>query len=219
MRMIGIIAAMLTALGMAPQPAEAGERGIGFRHFSPHAGAKFARPHHGAKFHHRGIFAKQRHLSPHAGARFARPHHGARFDHRRIFAKQRHFKSRHLRDFDPDGLVLKFGDGGFALKFGHIPHFTPDRFEHRHGHRRPFFGFDRPGSFKPWDHGFTSREDRHGGPEHLKRFGHHLPRSPEGRTRGRRGAASEAAILEQLEELGFRHVPKLLRDGHHRPSG
>ncbi|MGH6905262.1 MAG: hypothetical protein ACREIR_21285 [Geminicoccaceae bacterium] len=94
MRAIVIFAAVLAAMAMAPQPAEAGDRGVGFRHFSPPAGAKFHRPHHGLKFAHRGFVGKHP-----------------------------QFKPRHLHHFRHGGLVLKFGAGDFVLKFGHVRRF------------------------------------------------------------------------------------------------
>jgi hypothetical protein len=57
MRKIAVLAAMLAVLAMASQGAEAGNRGVGFRHISPHVGAKL----HGFKLHRSGVFGKTRH--------------------------------------------------------------------------------------------------------------------------------------------------------------
>ena len=55
MRKIAVLAAMLAVLGMASQAADAGNRSAGFRHVSPHVGAKL----HGFKFHRPGFFGKR----------------------------------------------------------------------------------------------------------------------------------------------------------------
>lgn len=182
MRRSVILAAMLAAWAMAPQPAEAGDRGFGFRHFAPHAGAKFHRPHHGPEFHHRGFFGKQRHFRPPFG----------QFGHR--------------------GLVLKFGDGSFAFKFGHVPHPKLHRFKHRHRHGGLFFGFDRSRPFGPLQHRGFVLKDRGHRPGHLRDLRPRVPRSEGGRGGGAHGGAPPEALLERLEQLGFRHLPELLRE-------
>ena len=133
MRRIAIFAAMLAALALSQQPAAAGDRGVGFRHFSPHRAAKLHLPHH-PKFHHRGFVGKHR-----------------------------HFKPRHFGHFGHGGLVLKFADGDFGLTFRHRPHFKPRPFGHAHGQSDLFFRFDRPRHFRPWhDRGFAFRNPHSG---------------------------------------------------------
>ena len=88
MRRLVMFAAVLAAVAIAPQPGEAGDRGFGFRHFSPHPAAGLHLPRHGFKHHHGQFFGKHRHLEPRHG-----------------------------------GLVLKFSDGDFFLRFGSAPHF------------------------------------------------------------------------------------------------
>jgi hypothetical protein len=39
--------------------------------------------------------------------------------------------------------MLKFGDGEFVLRFGHVP-FKHRHLSHRHPHPGLFFGFDQP---------------------------------------------------------------------------
>jgi hypothetical protein len=76
-------------------------------------------------------------------------HHGFKFHHGRFLGKPRPFKPRHLGHFGQRGLVLKFGDGDFVLRFGHVP-FKHRHFSHRHYHPGLFFGFDQPRRFRPW---------------------------------------------------------------------
>ena len=200
MRGIVIFAATLAALAIAPQPAAAGDRGVGFRHFAPHAGAKFHRPHHSLELSDRRFAGKHR--------LFKQRHSG------RSVGKHRHFEQRHFGRSGHQRFVFKFRDRGFGLKFGHVPQLKPHRFEHRHGPGGRSFGFDRPRGFERRRHGPALDQGRAEDPRRLQAFGHRL-RSVEGRTR--RGAPPEAAILERLEELGFRHVPHLLRGhGRHR---
>jgi hypothetical protein len=108
MRRIVVLAAMLAVLGMVSQAAEAGNRGTGFRHISPHVGAKF----HGFKLHRPGFVGKRNAFK---------------------FGKARLFKPRPFSRFGRSGLVLKFSDGAFALQFGHVPHFKPHPFGLGHG--------------------------------------------------------------------------------------
>src|SRR5688500_18741967 len=75
-----LLAAIVAALAMASQPAEARDRGFGFRHFSGHAGPKLHMRQDGLKLHHRGLFGKPR-----------------------------PFKSRQLEHFDHRGFAFKFG--------------------------------------------------------------------------------------------------------------
>jgi hypothetical protein len=102
MRKIAVLAAMLAVLGMASQAAEAGDRRVGLRHSSLHVGGKL----HGFKFHRPGFFGKR------SIVRFGEP---------------RLFKPRHFSRFGHSGLVFKFSDGTFALRFSHVPHFKPIR--------------------------------------------------------------------------------------------
>jgi hypothetical protein len=183
MRKIAVLAAMLAVLGMASQGADAGNRGAGFRHISPHVGAKL----HGFKLHRPGVFGKR------SIVRFGKP---------------RHFKPRHFSRFGHSGLVFKFSDGTFALRFGHVPHFKP-------GGRFLKFG-DRL-HFKPWHlHGFAFSEPRRFRSAHLM--------GVDDRWRGSERAArvvtvpgpgSFDAVLKQLEQQGFRRVTRLLRERSH----
>jgi hypothetical protein len=137
MREILVPAAILAALGMASQVAEARDRGFGFRHFSGHAGPKLHLRHHGFKFHHGGFVGKPRAF---------KSRHFGHFGHRGFSSKFGHvprFKPRYFGHFGQRGLVLKFGDGDFVLRFGHLP-FKHRHFSHRHHHPGLFFGFDQP---------------------------------------------------------------------------
>ena len=184
MRKIVMLAAMLAALGLPLQPAEAGDRGFGFRHFSGQTGAKFHRPHHGLKFHHRGLVGKHR-----------------------------HFKPRHFGHFG--GFVFKFGDGDLVFKFGHVPRFKRRHFGHGHGHSGLIFRFVQPRHLDPWHHrSFAFRMHRHDAPEHFEGF-EQTPRGFKHAPHGVHGGAPPEPILKQLEELGFRDVPTLLRERSH----
>jgi hypothetical protein len=186
MRKILMLAAMLAAVGIAPQPAEAGDRGFGFRHFSGHAGAKFHRPHHGLKFHRRGLFGKHRQFEP-----------------------------RHFGHFGHRGFVLKFGVGDLRFRFGHVPRFERHLFGHRHGHGGLILRFGQPRHLAPWHHrGFAFRMHRRDAPQRFDRFEHGFPGFQHA-PRGLHGGVPPEAILRRLEELGFRHVPTLLRERRH----
>jgi hypothetical protein len=182
MRKILALAAILAALGMASQAAEARDRTFSFRHFSPHATPRLHVLQRGFKFHHRGFFGEPR-----------------------------HFKPRHFGHFNHRGLVFKFGDhGGFVFKFGHIPHFKPHPFGL--GHRGPFFEFGHR-HFEPRHRrGFAFGKPWHFRSGHLMGFDD----SSWGSQQSPRGAVSDTAsfevVLKQLEEQGFRHVPRLLRE-------
>jgi hypothetical protein len=102
--------------------------------------------------------------------------------------------------------VLKFGDGDFVLRFGHVPHF-----KHRH------FG---TGTIIT---GCSSGSTSHGGSGRgtivalplkigMAFHGHRqsMPGSQGGQGGGRHGGAPPEALLQQLEAMGFRHVPELL---------
>ena len=137
MRRIILVSAIIAAVGLASQPAEARDRGFGFRHFSGHAGPKLHLRHHGLKFHHGGVFGKH--------GPFKSRHFG-HFGHRGFSSKFGHFprfKPRHFGHFGRGGLVLKFSDGDVVLRFGHVP-FKHRHFGHRHHHPGLFFGFDQP---------------------------------------------------------------------------
>lgn len=121
MRKIAVLAAMLALLGMAAQAADAGNRSAGFRHVSPHVGAKL----HGFKFHRPGFFGKRSIVK---------------------FGKPRLFKPRHFSRFGRSGLVFKLSDGAFALRFGHVPRFKP----HPFGHGGRFLKFGDRRHFQPW---------------------------------------------------------------------
>jgi len=184
MRKIAVLAAMLAVLGMASQAAEAGNRGAGFRHVSPHVGAKL----HGFKLHRPGVFGKRSVLD---------------------FGKPRHFKPRHFSRFGRSGLVFKFSDGAFALRFGHVPHFKP----HPFGHGGRFFKFGDRRHFKPSHRrGFAFGKPRRFRSAHVMSFDgswRGSERTPRGTVPG---PGSFEAVLKQLEQQGFRQVPKLLRE-------
>jgi hypothetical protein len=195
-----VLAAVVAALAMASQPAEARDRGFGFRHFSGHAAPKLHLRHHGFKFHHGGVFGKD--------GPFKSRHFG-HFGHRGFSSKFGHFprfKPRHFGHFGQGGLVLKFGDGDVVLRFGHVP-FKHRHFSHRHHHPGLFFGFDQPRRVRPSrDRGFAF-QDRRGVHGHRQS----MPGSQGRQGGGLHGGAPPEALLQQLEEMGFRHVPELLR--------
>jgi hypothetical protein len=132
MRKIVLLAAMLIAPGFAALPAEAGDRGPGFRNFPPHLGAP-AHAFHPGHFRH----FKPRHFGHH---RHVRPRH---FAHSGAFLK------------------FHDGSFGFRLgtvpRFKHhvVPHVRPHHFVtphhfRRHHHRPPVLTFARPSHLKPW---------------------------------------------------------------------
>jgi hypothetical protein len=190
MRTIILLAAIIAALGMASQPTDARDRGFSFRNFSGDAGPKLHLRHHGLKFHHGGVFGKPRPFRSRHFSDFG--HSGFAFK----FGRVPHFKPRHFGHF---------GQGDFVLRFGHMP-LKHRHFSHRH-HRGLFFGFDQPRQFRPWhDRGFALR-DRHELPGHRQS----MPGSQGGQGGGLHRGAPPEALLKQLEEMGFRHVPELLR--------
>jgi hypothetical protein len=178
MRRIMLIAAITAALGMATQPAEARDRGFGFRYFSGHASPKLHPRHHALKFHHGSLFGKPR-----------------------------PFKSRHFGHFRHPGLVLKFGDGDFVLRFGHVPHSKHRHFGRRHHHDWLFFGFDQPRRFGRWHDRDFAFADRRGLHAHRQT----MPESHGSQGGGLHRGEPPEALLQQLEAMGFRHVPELLR--------
>ena len=191
----------VAALAMASQPAEARDRGFGSRHFSAHSGPKLHLRDHGLKFHRGGVFGKHR---------LFKSRHFGHFGHRGFSSKFGHvprFKPRHFHHFGQGGLLLKFGDGDFVLRFGHIPRFKHHHFSHRHHHRGLFLGFDQPRHFRPWHHrGFAWENRRELAGQRPSMLG-----SQGGQGGGLHGGAPPEALLKQLEEMGFRHVPELLR--------
>jgi hypothetical protein len=195
-----VLVAVVAALGMASQPAEARDRGFGFRHVSGHAGPKLHMRHHGFKFHHGGFVGKHRPF---------KSRHFGHFGDRGFAFKFGHvprFKPRHFGHFGQGGLVLKFSDGDFVLRFGNVP-FKHRHFGHKHHHPGLFFGFDQPRRVRPWhDRGFAF-QDRRGVHGHRQS----MPGSQGGQGGGLRGGAPPEALLQQLEQMGFRHVPELLR--------
>jgi hypothetical protein len=204
MRKIVVLAAMLAVLGMASQAADAGNRGVGVRHLSPHVGAKI----HDFKLHRPGVFGKRNVFQ--AGKRSV-----FKSGKRSAFkvGKRRLFEPRSFSRFGRSGLVLKFSDGALALRFGHVPRFKPHPFEHggrlfKFGDRRHFkprhrrgFAFGKPWHFRSGHLGF---DDRRRGFEGAPR-------------RTVPGPGSFEAVLKQLEEQGFRQVTRLLRERSHRP--
>jgi hypothetical protein len=203
MRKVVVLAAVVAALAMASQPAEARDRGFDFRHFSGHAGPKLHLRHHGLKVHHGGVFGKHRPF---------KSRHFGHFGHRGFSSKFGHvprFKPRHFGHFGQRGLVLKFSDGDVVLRFGHVP-FKHRQFSHRHYHRGLFFRFEQPPRFRSWhDRGFAFEDRRE-----LRVRRQSMPGSHGGGGGGLHGGAPPEALLKQLEEMGFRHVPELLRSGH-----
>jgi hypothetical protein len=135
---------MLAVLGMVSQAAEAGNRGIGFRHMSPHVGAKF----HGFKLHRPGFVGKRNAFK---------------------FGKPRLFKPRPFSRFGRSSLVFEFDDGTFALRFGHVPRLKPHAFGRGHGGR--FVKFGDWLHFKPWHRrGFAFGKSRRFQSAHLIGF-------------------------------------------------
>jgi hypothetical protein len=183
MRKILVLAAGLAALGMASQAAEARDRTFSFRHLSPHAGTGFHLPHRGLKFHHRGFFGTHRHFKPWPFGHFG---------HR--------------------GFAFRFGDHeGFVFKFGHVPHFKPHPFGLGHG--GPFFKFGHPRHFAPWHpRGFAFGKPWRFRPGDLMGFDDRSSGSKPSWHGAGHGPATFEAVLRQLEEQGFRHVPRLLRE-------
>jgi hypothetical protein len=204
MRKMMLLAAVVAVLAMVSQPTEARDRGFGFRHFSGHAGPKLHLRHRGLKFHHGGVFGKH--------PPFKSRHFG-HFGHRGFSSKFGHFprfKPRHFGHFGQRSLVLEFGEGDFVLRFGHVPPFKHGHFGQRHHHQGLFFGFDQPRRFRPWhDRGFAWENRRE-----LTGQRPSMPGSQAGQDGGLHGGAPPEALLKQLEEMGFRHVPELLRSWH-----
>ena len=202
MRKMMVLAAVVAALGIVSQPTEARDRGFGSRHFSGDAVPKLHLRDHGFKFHHGRFLGKPR--------PFKSRHFGP-FGHRGFAFKFRHvprLKPRHFGHFGQGGLVLKFGNGDFVLRFGDTPHFKHRHFGHRRHHQGLFFGFDQRRQFRRWhDRGFG---DRHEFPGHRQS----MPGSQGGQGGALHRGAPPEALLEQLEQMGFRHVPELLRGRH-----
>jgi hypothetical protein len=136
MRKIAMLTAMLAVLGMASQAADAGNRGVGVRHLSPHVGAKI----HGFKLHRPGVFGKRSAFKAGKRSVFKAGKHSA-FK----VGKGRLFKPRSFSRFSRSRLVFKFSDGAFALRFGHVPRFKPRPF----GHGGRFLKFGDRRHFKP----------------------------------------------------------------------
>jgi hypothetical protein len=201
MRKTMVLAAVVAALAMASQPTEARERGFGFRQFSGHAGPKLHLRHHGLKFHHGGFFGKPRPFKSRHFGHFGHSAFAFKFGH------VPHFKPRHFGHFGDGGLVLKFGDGDFVLRFGHKRHFKHRHFGYRHHDGGVFFGLHHPRHFRPGhDRGFAWENRRE-----LAGQRPSMPGSQTGQGGGLHRGAPPDALLKQLEEMGFRHVPELLR--------
>jgi hypothetical protein len=198
-----VLAAVVAALWILSQPAEARDRGFGGRHFSGQAVSKLHLRHRGFKFHHGHFFGTPRPFNSRHFGPFG--HRGFAFK----FGHAPHFKPRQFRHFRHPGLVLKFGDGDFVLRFGHVPHFKHRHFGRRQHHQGLFFGFDQSRRFRPWldrDFAFKDRRGVHGHRQSM-------PGSQGGQGDLHPGAPPEA-LLEQLEQMGFRDVPELLRGRH-----
>jgi hypothetical protein len=76
-----------------------------------------------------------------------------------------------------------------------------------HHHRGQFFGFDQRRKFRPWHDRRLAWEGRH----ELPGPSQSMPDSHGGKGGGRHGGAPPEDLLKQLEDMGFRHVPELLR--------
>jgi hypothetical protein len=201
MRKMMVLAAVVAALAMVSQPTEARDRGFGFRHFSGHAAPNLHLRHHGFKFHHGGSAGKPWAFRSRRFGHFDDPRFALKFGH------APHFQRRHFGHFRRPGLVLKFGAGDFVLRFGDVPHFKHRHFGHKRHHHTLFFGLDLPRQFRPWpDRGFDF-EDRHKDPGHRRG----IPGFQGGHRAGLPHGAPPEALLEELEQMGFRHVPELLR--------
>jgi hypothetical protein len=128
-----------------------------------------------------------RHFSGHASPRLQLRHNGLDFHHGGFFGKPLPFKPRPFGHFD---------HRDFVFRFGYVPHSEP----------RHFGRFDRGGPVLKFGNG-----------DFMLKFGHMLHFKPEhfgDRHQGgglHRGAPSEA-LLRQLEQMGFRYVPELLRN-------
>jgi hypothetical protein len=160
-----------------------------------------------AEAHDRGL--SFRHFSGHAGPKLRLRDRGPMF-HQGFFGKPQPFMRRHFSDFGNGGLVRRFGDGDAVLKFGHVLPFKPRGFGHGHGQSGLFFRFDRPRQKRRWhDRGFVFKDPPLG---HLRDFRDSIPRSQTGQGGGLHSAAPPEALLRRLEQMGFRHVPELLRE-------
>ena len=150
MRPIVLLVAVVAALGMEPQPAEARDRGFGFRQFSGHAGPKLHLRQPGLKFH-QGRFVGQ--------PRAFKPRHFGHFDQGGLAARFGHAPPFKLRHFGQGGFVLKFSNGDFVLKFARKPHFKGHAFAHKRHHQGLFFG-SPPRQFRPRHGGFAFKDRR-----------------------------------------------------------
>jgi hypothetical protein len=115
-----------------------------------------------------------------------------------------HFQPRRFGHFGQGGLVLKFGNGDFMLKFAPTPLLKRDHFREHDG---PFFGFDEPRPFGLWHGRGFALEDRHQLPERRDS----LPNSQGDQGGGLHSGGPPEALYRQLERMGFRYVPELLR--------
>jgi hypothetical protein len=194
-----VLAAFVAALAMESEPAEARDRGFGSRHFSGHAGPKLHLRHHGLKFHHGGVFGKHRPFKSRHFGHFSHPGFSSKFGH------VPRLKPRHFGHFGQGGFVLKFSDDDFVLRFGHVP-FRQRHFGHGHHHHELSFGFDQR-HFRPWQ----GRGFAWGNRGELTGQRQSMPGSQAGQGGGQHGDAPPEALLRQLEEMGFRYVPELLR--------
>jgi len=130
MRKIMLLAAIVAALGMAPQSAEARDRGFSLRHFSGARWPEAAPATPWPQVPPRRLLWEASAFQA-AALRSLRPQ-GFAFK----FGYVPHFKPRRFGHFGQGRLVLKFGDGDFVLKFGHMPHFKHHHFGHRHRDHR-----------------------------------------------------------------------------------
>jgi hypothetical protein len=194
-----VLGAVVAALAIASQPAEAGDRGFGSRHFSGRAGPKLHLRQHGLKVHYGGVFGKHGSFKSRHFGHFGHPSFSSKFGH--VHGSSREISGTSARAVWCSSSAMAISCSGF----GHVP-FKHRHFGHRH-HHPLFFGFDQPRRFKPWhDRGFAWGNRRA-----LTGQRPSMPRSQAGQGGGRHAGAPPEALLKQLEEMGFRHVPELLR--------
>ena len=148
MRTVTLLVAVVAMLGMEAPPAEARDRGFGFRQFSAHPGPKLQLRHHNLKFHHGRFVGTPRAFK-------SRPF--GHFDHGGLAARFGHAPPFKLRHFGQGGFVLKFSNGDFVLKFGRRPHFKGHHFGHKHHPNGLFFG---PRQLRPGHGGFAFKDRR-----------------------------------------------------------
>jgi hypothetical protein len=200
MRKMMVLTVVVAALGMASELAEARDRGFSFRHFSGHAGPKLHLRDPGYKFHRGGFVGKGRAFKSQRFGHVGQHGFASKFGH------APEFKSRHFGHLRQRGLVLEFGDGDVMLRFSHVP-FKHGHFSHTRQLRDLFFGFEPARPFRPWHNRGFAFED----PRGIHALRQSMPGSQGSRGGGLQDGAPPEALLRELEQMGFRHVPELLR--------